>query len=439
VTYLACRVVTGMAHVQNERSPLKRTAFIIGVSLGVLTAGGALAQTGFDRNRNTSVTDRPRPQFAPDGLRAGAFTLYPKVIYDLAHDDNVFAVSSNPKSDFFWRLAPKVQANSNWSRHELKGSAEVAKSSYFNQGNQDNTTWALDGAGRLDIGRTSNVGLILREARSIVPRTSPGSPVNARDPVRFDTTSAQLRGTLGGSRSRLIMAAGRENQRYKDVSTLTGTRLGQSFRDRDMTVVSARAEYAVSPALSVYARYEHNDRDYVRTPTGGVVRSSEGSRSLIGASFEVQALTRGEIEFGRYRQNYKSALIGDIDGFAAQGKLEWFPTPLATVTLSGQTSVEDAAIVNAQGFKNREIELSADYEMLRNLILTGRFGFAGHDYQGLDRKDEFKTATLASRYLVNRNFTLGADLSRIERSSSGVSAERSFTENVMRVTVSYAR
>jgi hypothetical protein len=47
-----------------------------------------------------------------------------------------------------------------------------------------------------------------------------------------------------------------------------------------------------------------------------------------------------------------------------------------------------------------------DYELLRNLILTGRFGYQFTDYLGSSRRDELRKAEFLAEYLMSRTWSL---------------------------------
>lgn len=416
---------------------MSKNHLFVGAALALLVASPAASQSFFERERNVSVEERPRPQFTPAGINVGGLSVYPKLNVSLAHDDNVFGERTRRDSDTYLRLAPQVLVVSNWSRHQIKGLAQVATASYSDLSSEDSTTWLLQGSGRMDMAVFSSAALLLRQSRQVEARTAANSPLTARDPVKYDVTDAQLDLILGGSRSRLILSGGAVKRNYQNARSQLGVTIDQSFRDVNIYTQSAKAEYGISPAISLFARYEHNERDYDYVPLGGLDRNSTGSRTMLGASFDRQSLTRGEVEVGYFSQTFRNRTIGEIEGLAVSGKLEWFPSPLTTVTLSGLTSAEDAAIVGSAGYRNTEAELKVDHELLRNLILTGRLGYGKQNYRGIDRLDDQVSSTVAARYLLNRTWSAGVDFTHAERTSGGAQSGRAFTDNLVRVTVGY--
>jgi hypothetical protein len=75
-------------------------------------AAHAQGQSAFQRDRNVTVRDRPRPNYDALGLRAGSFLIFPKIEASEAHEDNVFAEETNEKSDWVTSVAPSVRVES---------------------------------------------------------------------------------------------------------------------------------------------------------------------------------------------------------------------------------------------------------------------------------------------------------------------------------------
>ena len=72
-----------------------------------------------------------------------------------------------------------------------------------------------------------------------------------------------------------------------------GAPLLQSFRNEDYVYGQVRADYALSPALAVYAVVQYNDRLYVHRPLPGSFRpNSSGYEADVGADGIMRELTQ---------------------------------------------------------------------------------------------------------------------------------------------------
>ncbi|QCI79570.1 hypothetical protein E6W36_08535 [Hankyongella ginsenosidimutans] len=67
-------------------------------ALIVLAARPAAGQT---IPEGVGSADRPRPEYAPVGVRLGSFFLYPSLAVDASYTDNVFAEAEDKSSDGF--------------------------------------------------------------------------------------------------------------------------------------------------------------------------------------------------------------------------------------------------------------------------------------------------------------------------------------------------
>src|SRR5689334_14678398 len=67
----------------------------LGQSLqGTIAQGQGQTPGVFARDRNVSVTERPRPGYEALGLRAGGFMLWPKLTVANEYNDNIFATQN---------------------------------------------------------------------------------------------------------------------------------------------------------------------------------------------------------------------------------------------------------------------------------------------------------------------------------------------------------
>jgi hypothetical protein len=186
----------------------------------------------------------------------------------------------------------------------------------------------------------------------------------------------------------------------------------------------------------VFIEVSGNDRHYrlssspivdgVPTFPDFVNRDSKGVTALVGANFELAALIRGEIGVGYIDQHYKDSAFQDYNGLGARAQVEWFPTQLTTVTITGSHSVEDAGLVGASSYLATNVGLEVDHELLRNLILTANGSYGDDDYRGIDRTDKRIGLGLSASYLMNRHVGLKLAYNHFKNDSSGADVAEAF-------------
>jgi hypothetical protein len=412
-------VLSGVAHAQSGESDR--------VSLGTTAADQ------FRRDKNISVRERPHPEYEAAGLRVGAFMVYPRLETTVEGNDNIFATKNNKVSDTVLRFVPSVSINSNWNRHSLSAFGRATVSRNADTKSEDTEQYDVGVNGRLDVQRFLNVTGGLEYQRLAEPRTSQNAPDQSDDPIKYNIGKA--RAGVEKSFNRVKLAARGEFARYDYRNGLTTPTVfnpsgvvRQDDRDRDVSALTLRSDYAISPDTAVFVQGTLNKRDY-NDPSTVVTasRDSDGYELLAGANFEVTRLIRGDAGVGYLSQNYDDPRFDDIKGFGARVNLEWFPDELTTVTGTLERVVEDSVQFGAGGFLSSAATVQVDHELLRNVILSGTFAYADDQFKGVDRTDKRWLAGVNGTYLMNRYVGLSLGYTYLDQSSSGANRGREFT------------
>ena len=70
--------------------------------------------------------------------------------------------------------------------------------------------------------------------------------------------------------------------------------------------------------------------------------------------------------------------------------------------------------------------MQADYELLRNLIISGALSYERDRFEGIDRRYAIKRATLGLRYRLSPRLRLDADYEARDQDSFGTALGRDF-------------
>nr|WP_272886849.1 outer membrane beta-barrel protein [Phenylobacterium aquaticum] len=394
----------------------------------------ATAQSNFARDRNVSVTARPRPDYQAAGIRTGSFLLFPKLTTTVESNDNIFAQKSTTTSDTVWHVQPDVTLSSDWNRHALSLFARGSLNRYSKHDSENTDDYSLGANGRIDVARDSAINGGVSYGRYTEPRTSPDSATGANEATRYDLTSGNISAFKEFNRLKLTGRFGADKYNYDDVASKTG-KIDQDYRDRVESAISGRADYAVSPDTALFIEVIGNRRDYrLDKPAVSLTRDSEGVNVFGGANFELSALLRGEIGLGYMKQDYKDSTVKDVDGFGARAQVEWFPSELTTVTVVGSRSIKDSAALKVASYIANTASIRVDHELLRNVLLSANIGTGKDEYQGSTREDKVTSAGLRGTYLVNRNVGLTAGYAYEKRTTSGLVADRGAAYEVNKVS-----
>jgi hypothetical protein len=418
---VAASSIASQARAQDVSGPVTATTESENVS----------APSEFARDRNISVRERPRPDYEAEGVHAGSFFLYPRLTFDVTYDDNIFASPSGfRQSDTIFQTSPELAIKSDWSRHSLSFLAHANFNDYLSHTTEDTVNYGVAAAGRLDvIGRSYLFGGASYD-RSTEARTDPSSPQAAARPIQYDLGMANFGGLYELNRVRLQGEVTYSDYRYQNNTTTSGAFLRQDDRDRAVWTENARAEYALSPATSIFVTATTNQRIYrLQPPVAQFDRDSSGYEIDVGSSFDLTHLMRGEIDVGYLSQSYSQPGFQTISGLSYKVLVDWFPTQLTTVDLSASRTVQEPVDITASGFLSSNVGIRVDHELFRNILLSAKAGYGQDLYKGASRTDNRANAGVSVTYLLNRRVGLRLSYDYLQLNSSGTARINNYNDN----------
>jgi hypothetical protein len=415
-----------------------RAASVLAASSLLMLAGGAMAQTisvpqpisdDFIRNGDVSVMERPRPEYDAQGLILGNFIAYPTLQVGAEENDNIYASQANRRSDTILTVSPKVDLKSSWSAGGLDLFLLSNSREYSRYSSETSTDYQAGGQGGLDLGGT-RVTASGDYGQLTEARTSPDTPLQAVRPIVYNQGDASIGAIHEFNRIRLSGQAAWESLDYRNGVDPTGAVVFQQDRNHDVETLTGRAEYALDPDAALLMSVVYNNHNYQLVPPAtDVNRNSHGATVEFGANFDLTRLIRGEVRIGYLQQDFDDPKFRQVSGLSAYGKVEWFALQSTTVTFSGSRSVQDAAISESPAYLANVVGVQADYELRRDVILSGRGGYETDQYLASDRNDRILNGALSATYLMNRRvgFTLACIF--LDQHSTGAAAGPIFTVN----------
>lgn len=384
--------------------------------------------------RGVGVADRERPEYDPIGIRAGSFIMYPSVTSSVSYTDNQFAQPTNEQDDTIFVIAPEITVESQWSRHSLNLRGGLASSFHDKNDSDDATDYGVGAEGRLDITRSTSLSVSGGYDVTHEDRGDPDQPAAAVEPTQVTEVTAEAALNQRFNRLSLRPAISFSDIDFEDVALIGGGSVNNDDRDRQELVASLRGGYEVSPALEVFVEGRYRTIDYDgfddNLGGGGVVRrDSDGYDALVGASFDVGRLARGEVAVGYTEQDYDSSLIPSIDGFIYEAGIFWFLTELTTLNLSGTRQTEETTLAGASGNITTEGTLRVDHELLRNLLIGVEGSYANETFEGIGREDDNYSAGVDVTYLINRNLRAQVGYEFESRATNAIGAD--FDQNTV--------
>lgn len=416
-----------------------------------LAVAPQVAQTGIqvprrqDRvRRGETVRSRERPELDALGARAGSFIIYPSFDINEEYNDNIYADEDDEESDFITTFIPALSINSDWNNHSLvlRGRGEIGR--YLDNDAEDFEDYGVEALGRLDIRRDTALRARVGYEQSHDERSSPDDPTDASEPTVFDDLFASAELFQRFNRMNFRLGGSIDNFNFDDVQATDGTNINNDDRDRDEYEGYLRAGYEIVPQYEAFVRGAYFVRDYdAELDDRGVDRDSDGVEVIGGVELDFGGVTFGNVFAGYRSQDYDDPTLDSVDGPVVGADVTWNVTPLTTIMGSISREIRETTardpVTNetASGRFFTTVELSADHELLRNLLLGASVSYSNDDFEGIDRSDDIYRAGLNARYLINRYFqVIGGYRLRIRNSDNAASE---FTENVayVRLRVQY--
>ena len=359
----------------------------------------------------------PRPKeeedpFGPVGVHAGSFLVKPSVELSEGYDDNPFRTANGPGSRFT-TVETKVNARSEWSRHELTADLRGAYTAYSDVGGNNRPVAEAKLRGRIDVTSQSRIEI---EGKALLTTESPGSPDAVTAVVRppnIYTFGASAGYVQRFNRFEMALRGSIEHSTYENAHLSSGGIDDLSDRNYTSYGVKLRGGYELTPGIKPFVEAGLDTRVFDREiDFDGIRRGSDGISARTGVEFDRKGILSGEASVGYARRSYSDPSLPDISGLIVDSSLVWKATGLTKVTLAVKSSIEETTLTGASGLFRREAKITVDHAFQRWLIGSVSVAYGLDDYRGVDRRDDKFGLSTALTYNLNRSLALKGELRR---------------------------
>jgi hypothetical protein len=354
---------------------------------------------------DTPVKTRQQPGYEPVGIRAGSWLFSPSLISGGFYDSNVFSTNTQPRSDIAAVFEPSLRARTMTDGKGVDVTLDTQSTVYSQNPGLDQTNASLKANAWFDIAHDMAVLGSFQVAHLNEGVGTLSSPANAVQPTPYNLISGDL--SLRKEFNRLVASVGVGVDSYDFGSTQAqnGMVINEDSRDGQIYSVHSRADYAFSSALGWFAGIEGNERNIRGTFDHSL--DSQGYRALTGVTVGLTTLLSGEFGVGYVQQHFVDPTIGTIDGPSYRAKLTWSPTRLLDVHFNAEQLVTQTADTSSVGVLANALQLGADYELRRNVVLSVAGGYEVDRFFGQVRKDDVTTAEAGIKYVLSRYGSVG--------------------------------
>lgn len=405
------------------------------------TYASAQGQNYYSREKYDAVLDRRQPAYDPEPIRLGAFLVDSSASGSATFTDNVQATQNNKISDTIVRIGAEVAARTNWNVHEIGAEVSAYRSEYLDTGDESANDLRARLRGRLDVNRNVSVGGAVFAQDIIEARTELANAISLDSPVEYTRMGGSVDVNYQSDRFRWYNSVEVAEENFKDgVQSGTGLVIDQDYRDNTVTSARTRLSYAISPNVAVYTQGSVREQTYDQQQLlGGALRSrdSSGYTVAVGVDFELNTLVRGDVNVGYLSENKDDPFFQDVDGVSVDGRVQWFPTRLTTVSFNAGRRVVDIGVFESPSALQTTYGARVDHELRRNIILSASADFSNYDYQEINRSDDIADYSLTAAYKMNRRVHLETFVRHLNRDTSGSSVfgNPSFDVNLIGVGI----
>jgi len=354
----------------------------------------------------------PDDPYAPLGMEAGAFTLFPAIELIGGYDTNP-ARSTGGSGAALYSVAPELKAQSNWSRHEFKADLRGSYTGYSPDETPTLSRPYFNGKldGRIDVSHDTRIDL---SARDIISTDNPGSPN-----LQAGLSKLPVFTTFGGSaglgqyfnRLEVVVKGDAERTVYQNSSLTDGSTASNEDRQYNQYTGTLRGSYELTPGVKPFVEGSLDTRRHdLETDFSGYQRDSNGTTGTAGSTFEISRLLTGEVALGYTHRSYEDPRLSDLNGLIGNASLIWTANALTNVKLSGSSTVGEATVPGVSGVLYRDAGVQVDHAFRRWLIGTVKVGIGQDDYVGMDRTDNRFSAGVGLTYKLNRNAQIKGEL-----------------------------
>jgi hypothetical protein len=390
------------------------------VSLAGLLVAGTAARA---QNSTSSApgalpapSDRQLEDYEPVGGRIGSFFIFPSVETRIEYDDNILALPDDGAGDFELTARGAVRIRSVWQRHSLEADAYIQQNFHERFTTEDTLQGGARVQGRLDIDRDTSARLVASLDALAEDRSNITSAAQAREPTRFRRADVLLSGARDFGRVQVIGDAQVVLLDFDDAVTASGAVLDQSFRNSVYTRGSLQGLIELSPRVSGLVRGQIDRLNYTENAASAFDRDTTGYAIEGGARVELTNLLFGELRAGVLHRSIDDPGTKGLTGLSFGANLTWNVTPLTTLRLFADRQVEEGGSQLVSGNIRSQARLEAEHELLRNLLLEARAGFARITTVGqIETSADEYNLMVGGTWKVNRNLRVFARADRFQR------------------------
>lgn len=370
------------------------------------------------------------------------FILKPSLEIGTDFDSNIFrdpdtdstGRSGRTDGDFITVFKPGLTLESDWEQHKLTLAASTEIGRYADFGKEDYADYTVSMKPRIDIDEDTFLDLSAQYSRNHVSRGAIDQAFQGTDPSVQTSWDLQALWSY-----KLDPYSVRYTYTYDFTNFRDVDQTDNDFLDRYDHDHVLRLGYEFQPGTVAWIAPAYSQREFRRSrDASGLNRENTGMRLLGGLTYDVSAVTFAEVGAGYFTRDFTDKAIAGVEGFSYDARIVWNPTPTNTFDLTFSRDFSDQNVVGGSGSESSSLSLTAEWDPLPNLVLSGTFSFQDVDFAaaaGSSREDDIYRFALSARYLLSKNIFLEGRYERLITDSSD--RDNAFEADVLGINLGF--
>jgi hypothetical protein len=373
---------------------------------------------GYDTQAGVTVETRLHPEQMPLGVREGAYVFSPRLDQTTGYSSNA---QPGPSRRGSWEVqtGPSLTVGSDGSHERFGAAFSVQDTRYLAVPSQNRTDAMASLGGRIDFGGDT-LTLAAAHASQHEDRSQLDT-IGSDRPIAFQLDDVRASYAISDGRWRIEPALQATNWAFGS-TTIHGSPVSQSYRDRIVAQGGVTVRYEWAPLRNIVFVARALSQDYVRTPSGQPSPDSTSYQFLAGIDYDDDAVWRWRLLLGGEARRFASTAFPAQNTLIAEAGIGWAPTGLTTVNVTLSRDTEDAAQEGVSGLVYSVARVTIDHEYLRDLLFRTSIGLQRADFfQGGQQSGI--SAAVGLTWVMNRSARLSFTYDQIDLRGSRAATE----------------
>lgn len=381
-----------------------------------------------DLRSDEPLLDRFNRRITIPGTQVGAVSFQAQAVADLGFNDNVFALQTGVKSDFFVDYGARFDADYHYDGFRANLSLNGQERSYLSLSNED--FW--QGGTRLQLsdqlGRDLGVFLNGGVQRLSVPRSDPNT-INGFKPATYLLYDAEAGTSIGNGAHNLVTLTTGYSQTIYDQSFGAQGLIITNDRNRQEIFGDVRFDHTFFGNQKFFVELRPDGRSFGRDiDASGFRRASNGVRSDTGIQLDLDSAFLVSLSTGYQTQSYADPRFGQIDEPDVTAEILWSPTQLTQLDLKYVHEYYEDIFFDSPGYVHDMTSVTLSHELRRDILLKLGASYDDRQLERSVRHYDILTTEARADYEIARGITIGIDYVNQHLTSN---TTRTFDDNIV--------